>query len=424
MKPSAKTKALFVQVLQDISPQEDTRKKVLPLVKEFLSQLNAQLKKQKLHAKAVLGGSYAKDTWLEGDYDVDIFVLFDLRHKNQDLSNMLHTALEAWHPIRIRGSRDYFHLKNEVLYEIIPALAIKKSQDAENTTDFSSKHVAWVQQHAANLTDDIRLFKKFCKANRVYGAESYIKGISGHVADLLIIKYKGFWKALSAIAQWKPKVIIDINKTHAINPLLVLNTNKTQGPLVVIDPVQPERNAAAAVSKETFDALVIAAKKFIQKPAKSFFEEKILNLDALAKKGELMVVSCTPLKDPQDIAGTKMLKAFEYLGQQLEEFGVRDSGWEWNGKEKALWWYVLRKNQLPVTQEIQGPPLRLSEHVVKFKKAHPDNFIKKIKGEQVVWARVKRAVTTPEKRVQLIIKEAYICNRVLSCKLCKLQPKH
>ncbi|MDO8660440.1 MAG: nucleotidyltransferase domain-containing protein, partial [Candidatus Woesearchaeota archaeon] len=70
-KLTSKTKALFAQVLQTISPREETRKKVLPLVKNFLAELNAKLKKHKFRAKAVLGGSYAKDTWLEGDYDVD-----------------------------------------------------------------------------------------------------------------------------------------------------------------------------------------------------------------------------------------------------------------------------------------------------------------------------------------------------------------
>ncbi len=417
-KLSEKTKTLFADMLQTISPKEETRKKVLSLVQRFLAELNAKLKKHKFRAKAVLGGSYAKDTWLEGDYDVDIFVLFGLSHKKDNISDLLHKALEDWNPKRIRGSRDYFHLKKQVLYEIIPALAITSPKQAENTTDFSSKHVDWVKKRSRKLTNDIRMFKKFCKANKVYGAESYIKGISGHVADLIVIYYKGFWNAVCAISKWKPKVIIDIEKTYKTNPLLVLNANKTSGPLVIIDPVQPERNAAAALSQETFNALVKVSGAFTKKPTKKYFEEKITDLKKLAKTGCLEVIKCTPLADPQDIAGTKILKVFEYIKKSFADFGVKKSGWQWNGKDDAELWFVLKKKNLPEKAIIQGPPLVLTRHVAKFKKAHPDVFAKATK--RFVYANIKREITTPEQLLKKLSHDQYITTRVNSC---KLQPK-
>ncbi|MDO8660761.1 MAG: hypothetical protein Q7K43_02640, partial [Candidatus Woesearchaeota archaeon] len=246
-------------------------------------------------------------------------------------------------------------------------------------------------------------------------AESYIKGISGHVADLLVIQYNGFWNTVCAIVKWKPKVIIDLSKTHKTNPLLVLNANKTSGPLVLIDPVQPERNAAAAVSQETFDLLVKVAKAFIKKPTKKYFEEKIIDLKKLSKTGNLIVITCAPLADPQDIAGTKILKVFDYIKKQIAEFGIKKSGWQWNGKSDAELWFVLKKRNLPEKIVIQGPPLNMSKHVVQFKKAHPDVFAKATR--RFVYANVKREITTPVQLLNKLVQDPYITTRVSSCKL-------
>ncbi|MEM4246893.1 MAG: nucleotidyltransferase domain-containing protein, partial [Candidatus Woesearchaeota archaeon] len=179
----AKTIRMLKEVLAEITPDKEERKSTLKIVKNFLKNLNSSLKKNRFAAKAILGGSYAKDTWLKGDYDVDVFVRFSLKYKGKDLSKMLEKALTPWNAERVHGSRDYFWVhKKQFKFEIIPVLEIKKANDAENVTDFSPLHVKWVNKNGKKYKGDIRLFKKFCKAQGVYGAESYIRGFSGHVA--------------------------------------------------------------------------------------------------------------------------------------------------------------------------------------------------------------------------------------------------
>ena len=232
-------------------------------VKQFLAELRQQLRKNRINAKPFLGGSFAKNTWLKGDYDVDIFVAFARMHKNQNMSDLLASALKKWKPARLHGSRDYFQIRKSINYEIIPVLAIKKPSRARNVTDFSIKHVAWVNSKTKKLKNDIRLLKKFCKAQRVYGAESYIRGFSGHVVDILVIYYGGFLKLLRKARAWTPKTVIDYNNSYKGKALLIMNESKTEGPLVLVDPVQPERNAAAALSQENYDKFVKAAKAFL-----------------------------------------------------------------------------------------------------------------------------------------------------------------
>jgi len=67
------TKKILKQVLEEIKPEKENVREV----EGFLKKLNSEIKKHKIKAKATAGGSYAKDTWLKGDYDVDIFVKFD-----------------------------------------------------------------------------------------------------------------------------------------------------------------------------------------------------------------------------------------------------------------------------------------------------------------------------------------------------------
>ena len=45
-----------------------------------------------------------------------------------------------------------------------------------------------------------------------------------------------------------------------------LNKSKQQGPLIVIDPVQKDRNAAAALNHEKFEIIKKTAKQFLKKP--------------------------------------------------------------------------------------------------------------------------------------------------------------
>ncbi|MBI4151242.1 nucleotidyltransferase domain-containing protein, partial [Candidatus Woesearchaeota archaeon] len=268
-------KRILQDALVDITPGK-TDLWVVNDVRTFLQRLALELKSRKINAKPVLGGSFAKDTWLKGDYDVDVFVAFDLKYAADDLSAMLEKALKPWNVVRVHGSRDYFQLKGKINFEIIPVLAIKRAKQAQNVTDFSPKHVAWVNSKGKRLKNDIRLFKQFCKAQRIYGAESYIRGFSGHVVDILVIYYGGFLRLLKAASKWSPteKTVLDYSNQYKGQALMHLNESKIQGPLVVVDPVQPNRNAAAAIEQKPYLGLISAAKRFLKKPAAHLFVEE------------------------------------------------------------------------------------------------------------------------------------------------------
>ena len=72
-----------------IVPDKEEKKKLKKTVSKFLDSF-----KDEKDVKFFLGGSYAKDTWLPGNRDVDVFVKFNYKlYKDQDISSVLYVIL-------------------------------------------------------------------------------------------------------------------------------------------------------------------------------------------------------------------------------------------------------------------------------------------------------------------------------------------
>ena len=401
------------QIKEEIKPEKGTIKEV----DEVVSRINKLLKKAGLKAICKKGGSIAKETFLKDDYDVDLFAIFDKKYKEKDISKLLAKAIKSLKPKKVHGSRDYYQIyqiKNNLLFEIVPVLNVKNYKEIQNVTDMSPLHVSYVNKNAnKKLKDDIRLAKLFCKAQGVYGAESYIKGFSGHIIDILIIHYKGFINLLKAASKWKDQTIIDPKK-HYDDPLFEINTSKTRGPLIIVDPIQPNRNAAAAMGKDKYNIFRNAAKEFLKKPSENFFIKKSINLEGLKKRAKnnyLIVLDVKAKKGKEDVVGSKLRKVFDYIEKSLKnnEFKLIFSDWEWNKKEKAKFYFIIKKERLSKEVLHPGPPLDRKEHVLLFKKLYKKTITKNKK----LYAKVNRKYPEPKKLINDLMKNKYVKDRVL-----------
>jgi len=406
-------------VLKGIKP---TDKKLLTRIVASLKKLQRLLDKAKVDAKAVVGGSIAKDTYLKGDHDCDVFVKFDYeKYKDKNLSKELGKVLKPLKPELVHGSRDYYFIKNEIQYEIVPVFDIDDPKKAVNVTDMSPLHVKWVKDKVKNkkdLVDEIRLAKQFCKVNRVYGAESYIKGFSGHVLDILVIYYGGFEKFLAAVTKWKDKEVIDPENFYKGLALKQMNKSKIEGPLVVVDPVLPERNAAAALSTEKVNELKDAAKKYLAKPDVLMFKiKKITKTELKRQKGKdkLFIFEATPMTGKEDVVGAKLLKAMELIRNQLKfhDFILKEADWYWDKKGKALLWYKVDSKELFPIQKWLGPPLAEKERVESFKKKYDKTF----EENGSICSYIKRSYVKPEQLIKDVLKDKLLLQKVKSIKI-------
>ncbi len=418
--PKNTEKEIIDEVLLTNKPSGAEKAKVRAIVDEFISKVEKRKKQLGIKAEIMLGGSVAKGTFLKHKFDSDIFFRFSRQYTDESLSDMLEDMLKPFRRnklVRIHGSRDYFQLiYKSVNFELVPVYKITKPEQAVNVTDASPLHVRWIKSQLSKnskLRDDIILAKMFCKAQGVYGAESYIQGFSGHVIDVLVIYYHGFTNLMKNAAAWKSKVNIDVMKHGSI-----LDRSKTYSPLILIDPVQPERNAAAALSKEKFEQFKEEAAGFLKNPSEDFFREKKLSLGELKKRAgsnKLIIVKALPDKGKVDIIGCRLLKAFDYTEKSLKDndFKIIESGWSWDKRIYAIFWFIIKDIKLGRYKTWIGPPLKSKKHVAAFKRKHSSTF--EDKGR--ICATIRRRFMKPEDMVKCCLKEEYIKQKVKKCRL-------
>ncbi|PIN76474.1 CCA tRNA nucleotidyltransferase [Candidatus Woesearchaeota archaeon CG10_big_fil_rev_8_21_14_0_10_36_11] len=405
-------------VLENIKPSRKEMDLFREITTSFIARINTKLS----GAKAILGGSGAKDTWISKNHDIDIFVKYNYvqyKHQSSQLSVILEKSLKKAFPTvtlyRMHGSRDYFRiLYKTYVFEIVPILKIAKAEDAVNITDISPLHAIWVNKNTKVLKDDIRLAKQFTKANKLYGAESYIGGFSGYVLEILVVYYGSFEKLVHASLQWKSKVIIDHSKYYkGKSALFHLNKSKTQSPLLVIDPVDKSRNAAAALSEKSVKKFKELSRKYIRKPTLTFFEQKEIIVadlvkEAKTKKYFVVCITFLPQGEKTDVAGSKVVKVFNFCTKQLTPFSIKKSGWDWNTKSPALIYFFVSTNTRETHEVRMGPPLKMKDAVQNFKKKNKKTFIEKGK----IKTKVKVKHPHLHDFVKNMIHEKYITEKV------------
>jgi len=359
---------MLKSIINSIKPTKKEEAKIKDQIDEVLKKIRIK------DTKLILGGSFAKDTWLKGAHDIDIFVKFNYqkyKNKSNELSQILHKQIKKLKPIKLHGSRDYFQVKNKNLtFELIPILDIKNASQAKNITDISPLHSKWVKR-TNNIQDQIRLTKAFSKAQNIYGAESHLQGLSGYALEVLTIHYKSFNNLIKKASKWKPKTIIDPEKLLK-NPIIELNKSKTHSPLILVDPVDKTRNVTAALSKEKYNLLIKSCKSYLKNPSKKFFIKKLEKIP----KGAI-ILEVTPKKGKPDAIGGKLYSLFNKIKKQiiLEGFKIKKSGFIFN--QETTFWFLLTSNKLPKTKLFRGPPIKNKKHLIRFKKKHKKIIIKK-----------------------------------------------
>ncbi|VVB82518.1 CCA-adding enzyme [uncultured archaeon] len=393
-----KINEILKEVGKRINPSEEELKFINKFLKNFIELVEKKFNQSKINAELFIGGSFAKKTLIKkGQYDIDIFVRFDSKYKEKDISKLTEKAIKSAKIGKIstiHGSRDYFRINVSPLFfvEVIPVIKVKNTKDAGNITDLSYFHVGYIRKKFGEekMLEEVRLAKAFCHATNCYGAEGYIQGFSGYALELLVLHYKGFFNFVKAMTKIRDKEIIDIEKLYKNKQEIEMNLNdaKRNSPIILIDPTYKERNALAALSKETFEKFQDICKKFVKSPSEKFFEDKKIDVGKIkenAKKNnyEFLLLEAKTNKQEGDIAGSKLIKFYRHLSSEINKlYELKQNEFEYNGKKEAKYVFVVKKRNEII---ISGPHSSDKKNVEMFKKKHRDVFTK---GDRV-YAREK-----------------------------------
>lgn len=313
------------EVLNKVKPdrkQETLLRRLYNLVNRVLSMC---LREHGLKAEIRPVGSFAKDTYTRDKWELDVFILFEdvsdswITRYSEDL---LRACLRNAFPVMTKyAQHPYLTLSLFGMEaDIVPALklsTIRRKGFGVERTPFHTQYV--LSRLNECMRDDVRLLKAFLKGIGVYGAETRIMGFSGYLSELLIIYYGSFRNLLRNVSEWKPPVYIDI---EGVGDKEYLRRKYKNTPLIVVDPVDPGRNAAASVSLKSLATLVLAAKLYLKNPSKRFFYPYSWTRLSNAY-GSLITIKCEGEywdRPPESIWG-KATRAAKELFEELKRYG-------------------------------------------------------------------------------------------------------
>ena len=235
------------------SPEEETR--MASLVEGLRARVESASRRYREVKGIVVGGSYAKGTWLPRDVDIDIFIKFDPSVDESDFERIgleIGRKATAGYPA---GKKYAQHPYTEAIVDgvkvnVVPCYEVKPKM-WKSAADRSPFHVELVSSLPAEKKVEIRLLKRFMKAIGVYGAELETEGFSGYVAEVLVIKHGDFLGVLRHFAEFRPE---------SEDRLYTLP-----------DPVDGSRDLARAISGEKLASMVLASRLFLRSPSAAFF---------------------------------------------------------------------------------------------------------------------------------------------------------
>ena len=246
---------------------------MLKLSERLRQNVERILAESGFQGRVTLQGSFARDTWLSGETDLDIFARFPSSMERGEWTERVLPAirkgLARFNVIERYAEHPFleFHVDGTRV-NVVPCYDVEKGE-WKSATDRTPYHTEFMN---TNLTPELRLearlLKKFARGIGVYGAEIKVGGFSGMLIDTLALYYGSFMESIRQTSSLTPGTLLEIGK-----PPTVLDMKKREPgvDLVVIDPVDPDRNLAAAVRPERLWSFVAAGREFLRGPEIRYF---------------------------------------------------------------------------------------------------------------------------------------------------------
>lgn len=366
-------------ILEDIRPTENETKAVNELCLKLTTFINECCLKENINAKTTIVGSLAKETYLSGKSDIDIFIAFPL---DTDEEYLKKTGLYLGHKCNdyFKGVANEHYASHPYVtcdiegYEVdfVPCYAISDGNELKTAVDRTILHTRFIKNNLSeSQKDEVLLLKRFMDMTGTYGSEFKVGGFAGYLCELLIIKYETFEECLKKASSWKFGHVIDLKNYNT--------SNLFNDPLIVIDPTDMNRNVGAALRLDKMAEFIQSARNYLNSNNKKDYfyplvkdisKESVLN-EFKSRNSQIMIIYFEIPNIPLDTLHPQLRKTTESLVEKLnkEEFSVFKADW-WSDEENyAILIFEMTISQLNDIKVHCGPK-------VFYKKACK-NFINK-----------------------------------------------
>lgn len=356
-------------VRKRVTPSSEERDRLERTAESVIERTETAVAEIPVAADVIRVGSSARNTWLRGDRDIDIFVRFAPDLSRSELEQY---GLEVGKSVFPDGRLEYAehpYVRAEYAdyaIDLVPCFAIEDATDIRSAVDRTPFHAEYIAERMTeSIATEVRLLKRFSEAIGVYGSDLKTEGFSGYLTELLILEYGGFIEVLEAATTWNPPVLVD-PEAHAEATF--------NDPLVVIDPTDPTRNVAAVVTAETVSRFQHHARTFLRDPTISAFERYTPESLSVATFAEYIADRDTtpvgiriPIPDMVDDQLYPQLRtSMRGIVSEVESHGFSVLRADAFSVDTALIYFEVETAVLPAVERHAGPPVYVQDHANAF----------------------------------------------------------
>lgn len=384
----------YDKILEDIKPSQREQKRLESLSNNLMHIINELIQEKGLNAHPMLVGSLAKGTWLKGKGDIDILIIFPLETSLEKLKEWgLLLGRECIK--RVGGQAEEKYASHPYItghiekYDVdfVPCYAIQDSSQLKSAVDRTILHTEYIKKNLkTSQKDQVILLKKFMESVNTYGSESKVGGFAGYLCELLILYYDSFLNVLEAAAnEWHPGFGIDLQGHGTISSF--------NEPLVVVDPVDANRNVAASLSMQKLSEFIVASQNYLHNPSEKYFQPPAIETSPLEletifnERGtKTFILKFKSPSIPSDALYPQIRKTEKSIVKILvnADFQVLGSG-SWTDLEEVFILLEMLIWKLPPLRKHKGPTVWNKNHGQRFRKKHEAAWV-----EEENWMALRR----------------------------------